>query len=68
MTVVPRASVLSNIPNVVKIVARGYRALSNPIDTIHMHGIPLPNAMPVSTRTVVFELVDNSDIDRLPKT
>ena len=62
---VPRASVLGNIPNITEIVVWGYWALSDPIDTIHMHRVPLPNAVPVYTRSIVLEPVNDSDVDCL---
>ena len=47
MTVIPRCSVLQSLERVLEAVSGGKRALSQAIDTIHVHSIQLSNAMPM---------------------
>lgn len=63
---VPGTTVLSGSPGVCKVVARGYRALCDPIHTIHVHGLVLSNSMPMDTGPVVFKPVLNGNVHHLP--
>ena len=65
MTVVPGASVLRCVPVVDEEILRCNRALSNAIDTVHMHCLILPYPVPMDTCTVVTKVIYNIDVDSL---
>ena len=63
---IPRRTVLHNFEPVYKTVIRGNRALSNAIDAIHLHGIQLPNTVPVYRSSIEIEFVVDNDLNSLP--
>lgn len=58
---VPRSTILRRIPSVDKLGLRGNGALREAIHTVHVHGLPLPDAMPVDTSSVVSKRVVHVD-------
>ena len=65
MAVIPSASILRNVENIAEVIARCDRTLSYTIDTVHMKGVQLPNAVPVNTGSIILELVDDCHIKSL---
>lgn len=65
MTVVPRTSILHCPPGVDKLVFRSNGTLSDTIDTIHLHGLPLSNPMPVDACAIICKIVLDSNVDTL---
>lgn len=61
MAMIPCAPILHRSKGVIETVSRRGRALSDTINTVHVHGQPLSNAVPVNVGTVVFELVVDDD-------
>jgi hypothetical protein len=61
---IPRAAILHGPESVVEAVARCNWTLSDAIDTVHMHGKPLSNAMPVDTGAIILHFVvdDNCNV------
>jgi hypothetical protein len=68
MAVIPGASILRCVPSVGEAIARCNRALSDAIDTVHVHGLPLPYSMPMNTCPVECEVVYDIDVNPLPDT
>jgi hypothetical protein len=65
VTVVPCASVLHCPECVLKGVARCNGTLSYAIDAVHMHRLPLSNAMPVNAGSIMLQVVGNNNSDVL---
>lgn len=65
VTVVPCASVLHCPKGVIERVARCNGALSYAINAVHVHRLPLSNAMPVDTGPVMLQVVGNNNSDVL---
>src|ERR1700712_5129028 len=66
MAMIPCAPILHCPEGVIKAVSRRGRALSDTINTVHVHGQPLSNAMPMNAGSVMFELVINDNSYILP--
>ena len=66
MAMIPCASILHCPEGVIETVSRRGRALSDTINTVHVHGQPLSNAVPMNAGSVVFELVVDDDSYVLP--
>lgn len=66
MAVVPGASVLRCFPAIGELVARRDWALSDAVDTVHVHSLILPYSVPMDTCAVVTEIIDDLDVDSLP--
>lgn len=65
VAVVPGASILCCIPAIYKVIVRCNWALSDAVDTVHVHGLILPYSVPVDTCAVMVELIYNLDMDSL---
>ena len=62
---VPRTTILHSSEGIIETVPRRNRTLCHAIDTVHMHGQPLSNPMPMNTCAVVTEFIGNDDCDIL---
>ena len=60
---IPRAAVLSDIPDVSEVIARCDGALSDAIDAVHMHSLPLAYAVPMHAGSVESHVIHDGDID-----
>jgi len=65
VTVVPCASILHRAECVIEAVARCNRTLCYAIHSVHVHSLPLSNAMPVNAGPVMLQLIGNNNSDVL---
>lgn len=65
---IPRASVLRDVPCVGEGIKWCDRTLRDAVDTIHVHCLVLPDTVPVDARAVVCQIVDHGDTDNLHAT
>ena len=64
---VPRTSILHSPPYVSEVVPWGNRTLGQAVDTVHVHGFPLSDAVPVNTCAIGRKVVVDGDVDSLLK-
>ena len=65
VAVIPCASILSCNEDIGHTVLWCNRALGYSIDTIHVHGLVLFDAVPVDACTIVSHIIDNRNVDSL---
>ena len=66
VAMIPCAPILHCPEGVIEAVTRCCRTLSDTINTIHVHGQPLSNAMPMNACSVMFEFIIYDDGYILP--
>ena len=62
---IPRTSVLHGSKSIIETVARSNWTLGYTVDAVHVHSIPLSNAVPVDASAVVFKIVVDYDCNIL---
>lgn len=65
MAVVPRSPVLSGLPAIDFAVSRRNRTFGHAWNAIRPAIVPLPDSMPMNTRAIVLQLVDDCDFDHV---
>lgn len=65
MAVIPRAAILIGSPSVGKALPRRNWTLSDTIDSVHVHGLVLPDSVPVDTGAIAGQIVVNGNSDIL---
>lgn len=62
---VPGTPVLQRCPTIRETLSRSYGTLSYAIHTVHVHGVQLPDSVPVDTGTVELQMIMNVNNDLL---
>ena len=62
---IPGATILKCFPSVGKVVSRCNWTLSDAIDAIHVHGLPLSDTVPMNTSSVPSKIVLHLDVNGL---
>jgi hypothetical protein len=62
---IPRGSILNSLKAVRETLTRRDRALSNAVDTVHIHRLILSNSVPVDAGAIIYHAIDYSDIKGL---
>lgn len=62
---IPRRPVLRRVEDIAEAITWRNRTLSDAIDTIHVHGLVLTNAVPVNTCAIPLHTVYDGNVERL---